>query len=220
MKWIKTKIDEESVIYSNGIVAFIMKSVPNADFLIGETPVTQILWQAIEKKNPSHFADKPFRPVDSVSFDEAKLFIAHLNEATGERFRLPTAQEWEFAAKCGQKNYPYKYPGTSSFEEVDGTDLRGTYVVKKFKPNEIGLYCMVGNVLEWTDSTIRVPADDVERIKLSRGAKPEDVKMVTDRILKGGSWINGKCTSAIADIVHYNGGEHYFHVGFRLVIDK
>ena len=52
MNWTKAAIDQDSVIFSDGIVAFIMKGVPNMDFMIGETPVTQALWVAIEGSLP------------------------------------------------------------------------------------------------------------------------------------------------------------------------
>ena len=75
MNWTKAAIDQDSVIFSDGIVAFIMKGVPNMDFMIGETPVTQALWTSIMGTNPSEGPTDPYLPVCNVSYPMVKEFI-------------------------------------------------------------------------------------------------------------------------------------------------
>lgn len=63
-------------------------------------------------------------------------------------YRLPTAAEWEYAARGGQHSKNYLYPGSNKIDEISKFDV-GTYSVGKMKPNELGLYDMGGNVLEY-----------------------------------------------------------------------
>ena len=217
MSWTKAFIDANSVIYSDGIVALVMKHVPNSSLWIAETPVTQILWMAIEGDNPSDGSFRPFFPVDNVSYPMAKSFIEHLNNATGENFRLPTASEWEIAAKCGDDDYPYMYARTDDFESIDTSRS----AVKKNEPNEIGLYCVTGNILEWTETVIKLPVDPLASVAASMGIKDRaEVEYKVERILKGGSSAHGKYTSRIKDNVHYPSKDHNGLSGFRLAMDK
>ena len=92
-----------------------------SSFSIGQTEVTQELWQAVMGNNPSWFngfgssdygsdhstedcGSNLQRPVDFVSWYDCQAFIAKLNEFTGRNFRLPTEAEWEYAARGGSKS--------------------------------------------------------------------------------------------------------------------
>ena len=123
-------------------------------FLIGETQVTQALWVAVMGKNPSSFIGES-HPVEYVSWRGCQKFIAKLNKITGQKFRLPTEEEWEYAAKGGKQSKGYKYAGSDNIDEVawyreymwEGK----THPVKQKKPNELGIYDMSGNVYEFCD---------------------------------------------------------------------
>ena len=66
-----------------------IQDVTLSPYLIGETEVTQELWQAVMGSNPSTWKGKR-RPVESVSWDDCQEFVAKLNQLTGKKFRLPT----------------------------------------------------------------------------------------------------------------------------------
>ena len=104
--------------------------------------------------NPSYFKDKGKNlPVDNVSWNDCEEFISELNQKTGMKFRFPTEEEWEFAARGGNKSKGYLYSGSDNIDEVawykENSGGFKTHEVKTKKPNELGIYDMSGNVCEW-----------------------------------------------------------------------
>lgn len=128
------------------------------NFYMGETEVTQELWEAVMPKNRSKQKGAKL-PVEYVTYDMCKEFITRLNAMTGQRFRLPTEAEWEYAARGGRKSKGYLYAGSSNIDEVAYTlsnYKKHVYLpVAQFKPNELGLYDMSGNVWEWCEDWYR-----------------------------------------------------------------
>lgn len=139
-----------------------------SDFYIGETEVTQALWQAVMGTGIEYqrdITDPSYRlhgvggnyPMYNVSFEDCMTFIAKLNKMmSGKlgnyRFRLPTELEWEYAARGGQKISSYNgiYSGSDKASDVAWCgDRLDTSPVKKKKPNSLGIYDMSGNVAEW-----------------------------------------------------------------------
>ena len=127
-------------------------SVKLDTFRLCRYPVTQGEWLILMGENPSHFRGDPSLPVDSVSWDDVEFFLAHLNSLTTGGYRFPTEAEWEYAARGGSLSRKYKYSGSNNVDEVAWTRRNSedrSHPVGKLKPNELGLYDMSGNLLEW-----------------------------------------------------------------------
>lgn len=164
------------------------------DYYIGETPVTQELWQAVMDNNPSFFLGNNNQcPVERVSWFDCQAFVSELNIMleeqlpSGRKFRLPTEAEWEFAAIGGSKDKGCEFSGSHSIEKVawyDGNSESTTHPVGKKSPNELGLYDMSGNVWEWcSDSFVLYPSKHQTNPRVNQ-------RWGSGRVLRGGSWYN------------------------------
>lgn len=94
-------------------------------------------------------------PVNYASWLGAKLYCEWLSEKTGEKYRLPTELEWEYAAKGGDNGDRYIYSGSSNLSEIawyaGNSEYRHHFVGEK-RPNKLGIYDMSGNVREWCNT--------------------------------------------------------------------
>ena len=150
---------------------------------MGETEVTQSLWEYGMDSNPSTFKD-PKKPVEMVTWDECQVFLSKLSELTGVRFRLPTEAEWEYVARGGNKTQLTQYSGSANVDEVGWyypNSQNTTHAVKTKKPNELGLYVMCGYVWEFCmDYKNEYPKGEV--------SDPVGSKVDKNRVRRGGAW--------------------------------
>lgn len=185
------------------------------DYYMGKYEVTQNLWKAVMGRNPSKFKGDDL-PVEKVSWDDCQEFISKLNSMTGRKFRLPTEAEWEYAARGGKKSRGYQYSGSSKMSEVAWYTANSgskTHPVGKKQANELGLYDMTGNVLEWCQ-------DWYGSYVSSSQTNPTGAFSGFFRVFRGGSWYGnaGNCRSSCRD--SYNPGNRNFDLGLRLVLSE
>ena len=192
-------------------------------FYLQATEVTQGQWKAVMGDNPSDFKNCGNDcPVEKVSWDDIQQFIKKLNRMTGKKYRLPTEAEWEYACRAGTTT-PFNtgrclltneanYDGNSPLKGCSkGKYREKTMPVASFSPNAWGLYDMHGNVWEWcSDWYGDYPTGSVvDPVGLSGGS---------DRVRRGGSWINnaGDCRSAHR--YYLTPGYRVSNLGLRLAL--
>ncbi len=184
-----------------------------SSYYIGETEVTQALWQAVMGSNPSDHKGSNL-PVEQVSWYDCQEFITKLNAMTGQKFRLPTEAEWEFAARGGNKSKGYKYSGSNNIDNVawyDGNSGYKTHAVKTKSPNELGIYDMSGNVKEWC-------SDWEDSYSSNAQTNPTGPSTGSIRVYRGGKWDHraGDCRVSkrgysVPEVIA-------FDLGFRLAL--
>lgn len=191
-----------------------------SSFYMGETEVTQALWQAVMGNNPCYFKGDNL-PVEQVSWNDCQDFIQKLNELVSEQlpagwhFALPTEAQWEYAARGGNRKEGCKYSGSNTIGNVawcwDNSNGR-THPVKGKNANGLGLYDMSGNVWEWC-------ADWYGDYSSLAQAGPQGPSEGSIRVLRGGSWDGnaGGCRVSNRYIIYYpdNCRDDY---GFRLAL--
>jgi formylglycine-generating enzyme required for sulfatase activity len=162
-------------------------------FYLGRYEITQGQWQQVMAANPSSFTDCGADcPVEQVSWLDVQEFIQRLERLSGERFRLPTEAEWEYACRAGttgpfstgdhlstdDANYDGHYPYA---EDPPGIYRARTTPVGSFAPNAWGLYDLHGNVWEWIED---------RHCPYPEGPVVDPVGDCSSklRVIRGGSW--------------------------------
>lgn len=161
------------------------------DYYIGETEVTQALWEAVTGYSPTsdgrswstEYGLGDNYPAYYISYEDVQSFITKLNSLTGENFRMPTEAEWEFAARGGNKSKGYTYSGSNTIGDVAWYDDNSsmTHTVKTKAANELGIYDMSGNVWEWC-------SDWYGTYGSSAQTDPTGPTTGTYRVFRGGGW--------------------------------
>ena len=202
-------------------------------FFMGKFQVTQAQWRTvasldkIERQlnpNPSKFKGDN-RPVEKVSWDDAREFCQRLSQKTGKKYRLPSEAQWEYAARAGTTT-PFHFGETLTTDlanyngryryqsEPRGKFRRQTTPVGSFYPNAFGLYGMHGNVWEWC----------VDHWHNNYQGAPTDASPWLSnpqnqlRVIRGGSWHSDplSCRSSYRDKAMPN--LRYETLGLRVVL--
>jgi serine/threonine-protein kinase len=174
--------------------------------------------QETKYREPEHWVNgKPFggqetMPVIFVSLEDAKAFAAWRSKRDGVEYRLPTEEEWEYAARNGSQ--ADLFPWGARWE--DGKAVIDLPVLKAVGSatggvNKWGVEDLIGNVWEWTSS---VPA-------AYPGSKIEIKKNDVPRaMIRGGCYTSkssGPDAVTAARRVDFEAGKRDKLLGFRLV---
>ena len=218
-------------------------------FFMGRYPITQEQWREVTgweevkrrlESDPSSFKEdyegieRWLRPVETISWEEAKEFCARLSNKTKRQYRLPTEAEWEYGCRAGT-NTPFHLGETISTElgNYRGTDqkigdkvypgnygrgLKGIYrqettPVGYLKvANNFGLSEMHGNVWEWCEDNWH---ENYEGAPTDGNAWLSGNSSI--KVARGGSWNSNPALCRSASRVGSRRDGRNYEIGFRVV---
>ena len=174
--------------------------------------------------NPTYFTSNNgftvnlSRPVDCVSWNDCQTFITKLNKMTGKQFRLPTEAEWEFAARGGNRSNGYKYAGSQNINEVAWFFDNCWYISKEYSQvvgtkaaNELGLFDMSGNVMEWCQDWFGNYRDNAQ-------TNPQGPSSGSYRVIRGGDWTSESYRCRVSYRDYGDARDSWCNVGLRLAM--
>lgn len=175
-------------------------------------------------------------PVVCVSWMDAQAYAAWVSTKSGQRYRLLSEAEWEYAARaggagsysfgddtreiCKHGNVADEAAKKSGMGEawpyVDCNDGygRSTAPVGSFQANGFGLHDMYGNGWEWVEDCYRDTYADAP--KDGSPVVATDCKLRIDR---GGGWYNNRGTNRSAERASYPPAAASSNITFRLARD-
>ena len=169
-------------------------------FAIGRFEISFADWQLYADATDTPLPDNEGwglsaqRPVMHVSWHQAQAYSKWLSKVSGQRYRLPTEAEWEYAARAGSTSYYWWDEQLDSPDSRPRAHCRGcatsrliqnkTERIGQFPANAFGLHDTAGNVWEWTASRFASPFDGSEQSTASLLDK-------SPRAVRGGAWNSG-----------------------------
>lgn len=213
------------------------KAIRVKSFLIGEIEVSNTLQEYVLRRTrvKEGAAEKIMSfPANNGTKENWLDFIERLNRMTGHTFRLPTNDEWEYAARGGKASMGFVYSGGDNIDDValykGNTPSLGNVACKLKRPNELGLYDMSGSQWELTSTPLFEVNEDVASLnKLflmnkeeARKQHPETYDMIMEDIenpvlvARGGAWDSPaeecqlNCTPT----------KHIVRTGARLIMER
>lgn len=185
------------------------------------------------------FAQRDDMPVACVSWDEAVAYTQWLSRETGRNYRLPTEEEWEYAARAGERGETFWGSPSQACTAANVSDASrlaavtaGSFgkattappafaafpcddgfvyaaPVKHFPPNGFGLYGVLGNVWEITQGCAELAKDEAGR----------ETSECLRRPARGGSWLLGERYIRLANRGTLQEKLRNFTIGFRIAMD-
>ena len=153
------------------------------------------------------------QPVLDVSWNDAQQYVAWLSRRTGQRYRLLTEAEWEYAARAGTVTaYSFGVSVSPSLANYRESGLRRTQIVGRYPANGFGLHDVHGNVMEWVQDcyagTYYGAPSDAAQVVTGGGC--------SSRVVRGGSWNDHPRDLRSADRDGGQPGARGGDIGFRV----
>jgi formylglycine-generating enzyme required for sulfatase activity len=199
-------------------------------FHMGIVVVKQHQWFMIMKNLPWERINMPEGseyPAVCVSWHDCQEFITKLNEIeNSDKYRLPTDAEWEYACRAGSQDiYYFGYDSRELYRYewfADNTSVRKSRYpneVSLKRPNNWGLYDMLGNVGEWCQDWFPEHFTDDKNNFCSPSIDPKGPSYGRFRIIRGGNYAS-KIESISCAMMNFDDPrKNNSFIGFRLVKD-
>ncbi|MFN0216476.1 MAG: SUMF1/EgtB/PvdO family nonheme iron enzyme [Saprospiraceae bacterium] len=183
------------------------------NFSIGKYEVTVADWREVMGQNPPELFEYSKGcedcPINQISWEDVQEFLKILNaKYPGKNYRLPTEAEWEYAARGGNVSRNYVYAGSNDLTAVAWYLQSNPRPVGTKQPNELGLFDMSGNVLEW--------CQDLYKSYPNCGFNE---KSIETHIYRGGSYLHQKDRCRVACRVSQESSWNSDFLGFRLTLN-
>lgn len=178
-------------------------------FYMAECPVTQEVYEAVMGNNPSAIKD-PQMPVHKVDCANMYAFCDKLSEKIGKKVRIPTAAEWEYAARVGTSGPTFKEKYAEQNSNAEAKYMSGPLAVKSRKPNAWGFYDMHSGWWERVSDATQVQRkDEVDPVHL-----PAQDKDPERRGQKHAHFGKGQWTYYISEVefIESSAGDYRFRI--------
>ena len=183
----------------------------------GKHPVINVSWEGTIKY--CNWLSSLFHLDKVYEFREDTLgFVVEKVNWDANGYRLPTEAEWEYAARGGQESKGYPYPGSVNLDEVAWYSRNSgdrTHEIGQLKPNELGLYDMLGNAFEWCWDFY-----DAKYYANSPDSDPKGPEIGKTRVYRGGSFKSPKEHMRITKRFHFMPNKAQGTIGLRLARSK
>lgn len=154
--------------------------------------------------------DRHDTPVTNISWELAIRYTRWLSNQTREKYRLPNAEEWEYAARAGRSNL-YSWKGATAKQKAncatgcdsEWTGFWGNHIapIGSYDANAWGLYDTSGNAAEWVSNCTQYNEDN----------------QCTTRVVKGGSFKSESKAISPAAIEQQEAEKASMDIGFRVL---
>jgi formylglycine-generating enzyme required for sulfatase activity/class 3 adenylate cyclase len=188
-------------------------------FALGRFAVTNGEWRRcvaaqVCRYQPSGSDDLP---VHNVSWTDAQQYVTWLSLLTGQKYRLPTEAEWEYAARATTSTrYWWGNQIVVDMANCKGCgepyDTAEPVKVGNYEPNPYGVYDMAGGVAQWTSDCWHKDYQGAPK-----DASTWDSANCRERVLRGGSWMNAADSLRTSSRAYYDANVRYPAHGFRVV---
>jgi formylglycine-generating enzyme required for sulfatase activity len=154
-------------------------------------------------------------PVSRVTWYGATAYCTWLSQKTGKTYRLPTEAEWEYAARGGEKSNNYMYSGSNNIGDVawfvDNSNRKSNKIAQK-QPNELGIYDMSGNLMEWCSDW-----HDPKYYQTSPMQNPVGPETGYYRVTRGGTFDTNEKGCHVTFRINRGAIDRMDNCGFRIV---
>lgn len=200
------------------------KTVSVAAFKLGRFAVTNDEYRRYMRASgapaPSHIDQPGFngqrQPVGGISWDDAHAYCQWLAKVSGKRYRLPTDEEWEYAARGGHEGRCFPWGDCVDATHACYGGVAAPRPVGSYPPNDFGLFDMIGNMWQWCADRFEDKSEGLKAVNKPTGKDPS-----VNRVLRGGSYLTTNVLNLWIAYRHEDPPDlRHECLGFRVACDE